>query len=64
MAKQSKEDKRIDKLIDQAYRESCSGIQIDIFDISKVFAEGRKAIAEGRDLHSALKTLVETIRKN
>jgi hypothetical protein len=52
------------KLIESTYYKTCSGIQIDIMDISKVFAEGHKALAEGRDLATAIRTFVETIRKN
>lgn len=64
MAKQSKADKALDKEIEKVYRENCSGIAIDIFDISKVFAEGRKAKAEGRDMKDAIVSFVNSIRKN
>ncbi len=56
--------KKLDKEIEQVYYANCSGIQIDIMDISKVFAEGRKARAEGRDMKEAIVAFVETIRKN
>jgi len=59
---EKREQKRIDALIDNAYTETCAGIQIDIMDICKVFAEGRKALAEGRDLKTAIRAFVETIR--
>jgi len=64
MPKQSKEEKALDREIDKLYRENCSGIQIDIFDIPKVFAEGRKARAEGRDMKDAIVSFVNKIRKN
>jgi hypothetical protein len=56
--------KNLDRLIERIYRQNCSGITIDMLDIGKVFAEGRKAAAEGRDLKEAIVTFVETIRKN
>lgn len=35
--------KRVDELIEAAYRRRCSGIEINVLDIGKVFAAGRKA---------------------
>lgn len=52
----------IDKMVDKVYRENCSGIQINMMDIPKVFAAGREALAEGRDLKTAIIEFVETIR--
>ena len=64
MAKQSKADKALDREIDKLYRENCSGIAISILDIPKVFAEARKAKAEGRDMKEAIVFFVNSIRKN
>jgi hypothetical protein len=55
---------RIDKQIERAYYRRCSGIQIDVFDIGKVFAVGRQAVAEGADMETAIVAFVETVRKN
>ncbi len=60
----SKADKALDREIDKLYRENCSGIQIDIFDIPKVFAEAKKAKAEGRDMKEAIVSFVNKVRKN
>jgi hypothetical protein len=60
----SKADKALDKLIERIYYDNCAGIQINIMDIGKVFAEGRKAHAEGRDLRDAIVSFVQTIRCN
>jgi len=64
MAKQSKAEKLIDKRIETAYRATCSGVSINIMDIGKVFAEGRKLIATGVDdatLGTGLRAFVDTI---
>ncbi len=64
MAKQSKADKALDREIDKLYRENCANIAIDIFDIPRVFAAGRKARAEGQDMKEAIVSFVNSIRKN
>jgi hypothetical protein len=55
---------KIDKQIEVAYGEVGEGVQIDIFDIAKVFAVGRRAILEGRDLKAAIAEFLSKIRKN
>lgn len=64
MAKQTKEQKALDREIDIIYRTNCEGILIDIMSIPSIFEEGRRARAEGRDLKSAVLNFVEKIRKN
>jgi hypothetical protein len=59
--------KKVEARIERAYRATCTGIEISVFDISKVFAVGQSAVAEGVDdavLGERIKTFVETIRKN
>jgi hypothetical protein len=58
---------RQDKLVERAYYATCSGIQIDIMDIGKVFAFGRLKLEAGEDfeaLKASVRAYVETIRKN
>jgi hypothetical protein len=62
--KKSKADEALDKEISHVYAQACSGIQISIWDISKVFDVARKARAEGKDMTAAIVAFVETIRKN
>jgi len=60
-------EKKIDALIERLYKESCANVAIDIMDISKVFAVGRKAYDEGKsedEIKAAIVELVNKIRKN
>lgn len=56
--------KQIDKLIEAAYYRHGAGVEIDIFDISKIYKAGRKALAEGRDLDLAIRAMIDICRKN
>lgn len=62
-AQQKKDDARINRV----YVASCQNVQIPMLDIPKVFAVGRKAIAEGADdevLKAKIVEFVATIRTN
>lgn len=62
-----RQQKALDKRVEQAYYATCSGVQISIMDIGKVFTEGRKALVNGADedlLRLTIRKFVETIRKN
>lgn len=54
----------VDTLIERVFYATCSGVQIDILDIPKVFAAGRAAHARGEDLVAAITSFVASIRKN
>jgi len=61
---QKKADKALDAKIEAIYYRRCSGIQISIMDMPKVYAAGRKAAKEDDDIEVAVVAFVETIRKN
>lgn len=60
----NRNEKRIDKFVEQAYYERCSGIQIDVMDIAKVFEVGRVAFANGQNVGDMVFEFVQSIRKN
>jgi len=60
----SSADKALDREIDALYREHCCNIQVSIMDIPRIFAEAKKARAEGRDMKEAIVSFVNSIRKN
>jgi hypothetical protein len=62
-----KEKKAIKDRVSRAYYATCSGIQINVMDISRVFEVGEAAVAAGLDdemLGKAIHAFVETIRVN
>ena len=56
--------KKLDKEIERIYYANCSGIQIPMMDIPNVFAAGRRAYVEGRDMKDAIVSYVDSIRVN
>lgn len=67
MRKQSVAERKADKRINAAYCANCSGVQVSVLDIGKVFKVGHQAIANGADdteLAARIVAFVETIRKN
>lgn len=61
------EKKRRDARINRAYGNSCSGMQINIMDIGKVFREGERLIDAGADditLGAGLRAFTEKIAVN
>ena len=56
---------RLDKRVERIYYARCSGAVINIMDIGKVFAVGRKAIEAGGDdqaVGDAIAAFVDTIK--
>lgn len=57
----------IDTRVSNAYNAECGGIQVNITDISRIFAAGRAAIERGEDdtaLAKTIRAFVDTIRQN
>ena len=61
------QEKKLDNRVAKAYYRTCSGVQISVFDIGKVFKAGRDALLAGADeagLEAAVVDIVASIRKN
>jgi hypothetical protein len=59
--------KKMDRMVERAYYDTCSGIQINILNIGKVFDHGRQLLKDGADedaLKVGVRAFVETIREN
>jgi hypothetical protein len=64
MARSRKKKDPADARIEKAYYRACSGVQINIMDISKVFDHGRKLAESGVDdakLGEELRRFVDTL---
>lgn len=55
--------KKLDKEIEVLYRQNCSGVEIHIMDISKVFDAARAANKAGKDMKQAIIDIVEELRE-
>jgi hypothetical protein len=68
MKRQSKSEKQADARIHRIYIKNCSGVQIDIMDIARVFRVGRDFIAlhnpTDEQLAERIVAFVQTVRKN
>ncbi len=67
MARATKEEKALDVRIERLYSQSCSGVQIPMMAIPKVFSVAKAAAATGADdeaVKAAIVAFVETIRVN
>jgi hypothetical protein len=60
----SKSSKKLDKEIEAIYYANCSGVQINIMDIPKIFDAGRMAYAAGQPMAPAILAKVAELRKN
>jgi hypothetical protein len=62
MARQTKEEKAIDKQVEKAYYKHFDCVQVNMMDLTKIMNVGRNALKEGRDLDEAMAAAVETFR--
>lgn len=59
--------KAVESKVSRLYMESCSGIQISVFDMGKVMRVGTDAVQAGlsdEEVKNKIRAFVETIRKN
>ena len=65
MAKKKKNE--VTERIEKAYLASCSGIQVNIMDLSKIMRHGEELVARGatdEELQEGIRSFVELIRQN
>ena len=62
--KRSAEERELDREIENIFADACNGVQIPLMDIPKVFAVGKRAKLEGRDVRQAIVELIATIKKS
>jgi len=61
--KATKAEKARDKEIEAAFYATCEGVPVNIMDIPKIFAYGRRVHAEGKDLRVEIPRFVATLAK-
>lgn len=64
MAKQSREDRKLDAQIDALYSVHGVNVQIDIMDISNIFRDSKAALAAGGTLEQGVIDAIAKYRKN
>lgn len=64
MPRQTKEEKKIDGLIEAAYYRHGNNVQVNVMDIPNIFNAGRAALQAGKDLDTAMIELVAKYRQN
>lgn len=59
-----KEEERLDQQIESAWYRLCSGVQVSIMDIPKIFRECREALTAGMSIDGAIIHVAEKYRQN
>lgn len=62
--RQTKQEKERNKLIERTYYKYGHGVQINIFDIPKIFDRGHAALDAGSDLDAAIQKAIADFRQN
>lgn len=57
-------DKKIEKAIEAAWYRLAQGVEIDVMNIPKVFAEAKVALKGGQDLDTIIVNLIAKYRAN
>lgn len=64
MARQTKEEKRIDKEIEVAYYKHGTNVEISVLDIGKIYSAGHAASKEGKSVEESVKASIGLYRQN
>jgi len=64
MAKQTRQEKARDRLIQQTYSKYGGNVQINILDIPKIYQIGHAALIAGLDLDEAIQAAIAQFRQN
>jgi hypothetical protein len=59
-----REENKLDKEIEKIYNKHGSGVQVDIFDISKIYKAGKDAHIAGTSIEEAVIAALTLYRKN
>lgn len=62
MARKTKEAKRMEALVDDAFRRLGNNIQFNIMDLGKIHDAGMFALAGGQDLDTAMQAAIAKYR--
>lgn len=64
MARKSKQEKRIDDMVEAAFYKHGSNIQFNIMDLGKIHKAGVDALLAGQDLDAAILAAIASYRQN
>ena len=62
--RQTKQEKALDRAIDQEYRRQGEGVQVDIMAIPRIFDDCRAAVVRGGSLELAVTDAISKYRQN
>jgi hypothetical protein len=62
--RRTKAEKQLDDSIDNAYSRLGNGVEVMMFDLSKIFSETREAVAAGSTVDDAMASAIAKYRQN